>query len=219
MPPTTPPAGPAAPSGLPFAPVAPAAPAAPAPSSPPAAPQAAAPTAPAPAADDGDDELAASPWNTSSNLGLSPIGLNRDLLPSAMAGAPPPPEATKGAGRPEAPAEGPSRAPWIIVGVLAVVAIAGAIVAVQVSKRHGAGGQIAIPVGSGAVDDTPAEASASASSSATAAPAYRPAPKPKTYLDDPYADPQPARPRPGGQAPAPASTPAPAKNRLFGTEQ
>jgi hypothetical protein len=194
--------------------------------SPPGAPAPAAPAgAPsepgaAPAAGSGSpgaaDDLAASPWNTANNLG----GLNRDLLPSAMVSVEREPPA-KAAARAEALAETPSRAPWIIVGVLAVIAIAGGIVTVVMLKRPGSNGQIAIPAGAGAVDDTPADTAPSASASAapTAAPVVHPVVRPKSYLDDPYGD-TPASPRSRG---APTSGPAPAQptanpHRVFGTE-
>ena len=138
-----------------------------------------------------------------------------------MVAPPPPREASqRPAAKPEAPPETPSRAPWIIVGVLAVVAIAGAILVIQLSKKNRGGGQIAIPMGSGQVEEAPVEPTATASASATAAPTVRHPVKPKNFLDDPYADvptPTPGRPRPA-PTPSAAPTAAPAKNRLFGTE-
>ena len=217
-----PPAPGTAASGLPFA--APAAPAAPptpsAPTAPAvpdasvasgAAPEAAA--APPPAAAEDDAGLAASPWNTSGGLGL-----NRDLLPSAMLAPAPPREAATGrpAARPEPVAETPSRAPWIVVGVLAVVAVVGAILVVQLAKKDRGSGQIAIPAGASSIEDAPVDTAPTMTATATAAPVVRQPVKPKTYLDDPYAD-VPVRPK-GHAAPSSAPTPTAAPHRLFGTE-
>jgi hypothetical protein len=166
-----------------------------------------------PAAPAEDGGLAASPWNTG-NI----AGFNRDLLPSAMA-APEPeraPASMKASARPKLAPEEPSRTPWIIVGVLVLVAIAGGVAVFQIRGRHGADGPIAVQVRAGAGDapeDTAPTATASAS--ATVAPIVRPVVKPRTFLDDPYGDlpPTPGRPR---ATAAPSATQAP--HRLFGTE-
>jgi hypothetical protein len=167
-----------------------------------------------------DDEIAASPWNKVNNPGF-----NRELLPSAMAVAPEPPPVAKAAAKPEPVAEGPSRAPWIIAGVLVLVAAAGGVAVWKIRAGRGSDGQIVVPGGGTAqADDTPADSAApAASSSASAGPVHRYAPKPKTYLDDPYADTpsgtQPSRPK-ATSAPAQAPTTAPtaAPHRLFGSE-
>jgi hypothetical protein len=167
-----------------------------------------------------DAEIAASPWNKANNPGF-----NRELLPSAMAIAPEPPPAAKAAAKPEPAVEEPSRAPWIIVGVLVLVAIAGGVTVWKIRAGRGADGQIVVPGGgTGVVDDGPADTAApSSTASASAAPVHHAAPKPKTYLDDPYSDtpsnPQPVRPKATTTAaPAPAPTPTAAPHRLFGTE-
>ncbi len=172
----------------------------------------------APAEDNG---LAASPWNTGNMAGF-----NRDLLPSAMvAPAPePPPVSRRAAAAPVA--EEPSRAPWIIVGVLVVVAIASGVAVFQIRGRQGKDGQIAVPAGAGtATDDTPADSAPVASASAgspsgaprVAAP-VRPVVKPKAYVDDPYGD-APATPKPHpAQTATPAGVPGSAPHRLFGSE-
>lgn len=130
-----------------------------------------------------------------------------------LAPAPPRDEAPKPAARPEPPAT-PSRAPWIIVGVLAVVAIAGVILVVKLASKDRGTGQIAIPMGATSADDAPADTAPTTTASATAAPVHHRPVKPKTYLDDPYADtPTPSRPKPTA---APTATAAP--HRLFGTE-
>jgi hypothetical protein len=176
------------------------------PSSPEIAAQAPPPMAPAPAASPSDD-LAASPWNSANNPGF-----NRQLLPSAMVVTepePPPKQAAK-----VEPAEGPSRGPWIVVGALVLIAIAGAVAVVQLSRHHGGDG-LAIPGGSAAPDDTPADSAsaAPATSASAAAPVHRYAPKPKSVIDDPYAD---TPSTPSQPKPKPTSTAAP--HRLFGTE-
>jgi hypothetical protein len=182
------------------------------------------------AAPSADDELAASPWNRANNPGL-----NRDLLPSAMvAAAPEPPAASKKAAR--APVhEVPSRTPWVIVGLLVVVAIAGgvAVFMIQGQRGSGSGGPIAVPAGrqTSNNDDTPAAtaapsvtATATATATAVVAPrplsTYRPGgPLPfkggagKAPSDDPYSD-TPSR----GKSPAPGATSTAAKGRIFGSD-
>ena len=121
--------------------------------------------------------------------------------------------------------EGPSRAPWIIVGVLVVVAIAGGVAVFQIRGRQGKDGQIEVPAGAGTAEDTPADSAPVASASAGSANGaprvlapVRPVAKPKAFLDDPYGD-TPANPKP---RPAPTATPAgvpgSAPHRLFGSE-
>ncbi len=168
----------------------------------------AAPPAPAAAEVDG---LAASPWNTGNNAGF-----NRDLLPSAMlAPAPEPLPAAKQA-RPGPAAEAPSRTPWIVVGVLVLVAVAGGVAVFLIRAHQGKDGQIAVPAGGATVDDTPSDTAAptaTATATATAvAPVVRPVVRPRPVVDDPYADPYG-----GGRRPAPAPAPT-APHRLFGTE-
>jgi hypothetical protein len=166
-----------------------------------------------------DIGLAASPWNRGNHPSF-----NRDLLPSAMvapASEPLPPE-KKPAKAPEPPAHGeePSRAPWIIVGVLVLVAIAGGVLAFQVHARRTADGQIAVPVGATATEDTPADMAPTASVSAAAkrAPAVVRPFKPKPTVDDPYDD-VPVTPT-KSRRPAAASPAAPptAPHRVFGSE-
>lgn len=148
-------------------------------------------------------------------------GLNRDLLPSAMVAGPPrsEPEAQVAA-KPVPAVETPSRTPWIIVGVLVVVAIIGGGVTIQMARRSRGSGQIAIPVTAGTVEDTPTETVTTSSAPSATAPVVRHAPRPKTYLEDPYADPTPT---PRSKAPAPAPAPPPTQptalpRRLFGTD-
>ncbi len=179
------------------------------------------PVAAAPAADDG---LAASPWNTANNPGF-----NRDLLPSAMLAPPPePPSSVKKAPAQAKPVAGeePSRAPWIIVGVLVLVAIAGGVAVFQIRAHQGKDGQIAIPAGgaTATADDTPAEPAPTATTSAVrAAPIVRPVFRPRPAVaDDPYSD-VPVRPsNPGRTAspasPSPTTPPTAAPHRIFGTE-
>ena len=112
----------------------------------------------------------------------------------------------------------PSRAPWIIVGVLALVAVAGAILVVQLARRDRSSGQIAIPASVGSIDDAPVDTAPTTTASASAAPVVRRPVRPKSYLDDPYADTHvPARPK-ATAAPPPAPTTTAAPHRLFGTE-
>jgi hypothetical protein len=101
----------------------------------------------------------------------------------------------------------PSRAPWIIVGVLVVVAIAGGVAAFQIRAHRAADGQIAVPAGGAtAVDDnnTPTESAASASATA-ARRAPPPRPVKQRNPDDPYDDVPvvPRSPRPPSKGPAP----------------
>jgi len=176
-----------------------------------------APMGAAPAAPPTDDGLAASPWNTANNPGF-----NRDLLPSAMvAPAPEPPPSKRPDKHPEPAAEAPSRTPWIIVGVLVLVAVAGGVAVLQIRGRHGKDGQIAVPAGATtADDDTPADTEAPTATTATAkpkaAPVVHPVYRPKPVNnEDPYADPYgPSRSRPA----SPAPTPTVAPHRIFGTE-
>jgi hypothetical protein len=161
------------------------------------------------------DDLAASPWNRANQPSF-----NRDLLPSAMASpaSEPAPASKRPTQTPAAATNEPSRAPWIIVGVLVLVAIAGGVLAFQIHARKSADGQIAVPAGGipSATDDAPADSAAPAVSATTAAP--RPPPvvrpfKPKAASDDPYDDVPVSRPRKPA-APAPATAP----HRVFGTE-
>ena len=147
--------------------------------------------------DEETNGLASSPWNSTMSGGF-----NRDLLPSAMAGAPPP-AAPVAKPAPAAPAAGPSRGPWIIVGLLIVIAAGGAAAVYKLSSGKGSDGQIAIPAGGSAgADDAPPEASAAATASATAAkPVYKAPVKPKSGFDDPYGD-LPTKPAPHPQKPA-----------------
>jgi hypothetical protein len=155
-----------------------------------------------------DAGLAASPWNRGN------AGLDRDLLPSAMLAPPPEPAPmSKRPGHAGAPApDAPSRAPWIIVGVLVLVAIGGGVVALQVRARRAADGPIAVPAnGATASDDAPAETAsptAQPTASARPVPVARPVARPKAGSDDPYAD-----------VPVVPSKPKPAApHRVFGTE-
>jgi hypothetical protein len=170
-----------------------------------------APMGPPPGADGAgtaDPGLAASPWNRGNT------GLDRDLLPSAMLA--PSPEPAPASKRPLHAAarvpDAPSRAPWIIVGVLVIVAVAGGIVALQIRARRAAEGPIAVPAGGAtATDDTPADtaaATAQPTASARPAPVVRPV-RPRAASDDPYAD-VPVAP----SKPKPATAP----HRVFGTE-
>jgi hypothetical protein len=157
------------------------------------------------------DELAASPWNTANNLSF-----NRALLPSAMVAAEPLPEAKKPS-RELAP-EVPSRMPWIIVGLLVLVAIASGVAVFLIRGKHGGDGQIAVPAGgSTTLPDEPTAETAAPTTTVSAAaprpvPTYRPPPvvKPKPVVpsnndDDPY----------GGTTRKPSG---PAPHRIFGTE-
>jgi hypothetical protein len=175
------------------------------------------------AAPSADDELAASPWNRANNPGL-----NRDLLPSAMiTSAPEPSPPSKKAAKPLAPEE-PSRAPWIIVGLLVVVAaIAGGVAVFLIKGKQGPGGPIAVPAGAqtSTTDDGPADTSApTVAATASAAPKptqhYRPAAPPtvkaKPLADDPYADVPSSGGR--GRSATPSSSPTAAKGRVFGVD-
>jgi hypothetical protein len=141
-----------------------------------------------------------------------------------MAVAPEPPPATKAAAKPEPIAEEPSRAPWIIVGVLVLVAVAGGITVWKIRAGRGADGQIVVPGGGTAqADDTPTDTAApTGTASTSAAPVHHAAPKAKTYLDDPYSDapanPQPSRPRATAAPTQAPAAPTAAPHRLFGTE-
>jgi hypothetical protein len=177
--------------------------------------------APAPAGDD----LAASIWTTANNPSF-----NRDLLPSAMvAPAPePPPVSKKAPARVEPAAEEASRTPWIIVGVLVLVAIGSGVAVWQIRGHRGKDGQIEVPAGGlGASDDGTADVAPTASAptpvTATApkpVPTFRPIVRPKAANpDDPYSEVPNNVPRhnpsppPGG-----ASPPSPAPHRVFGTD-
>jgi hypothetical protein len=114
------------------------------------------------------------------------------LVPAAE----PAPMSKKPQARPEPAADAPSRTPWIIVGVLVLVAIAGGVAVFQIRAHHGKDGQIAVPTnGAAPADDTPAdtaEPSATATAKATAAPTVvHPVqkPKPAPAQHDPYSDP------------------------------
>ena len=169
-----------------------------------------------------DPGLAASPWNTGNMAGF-----NRDLLPSAMVAPPPEAPLVARRGAAAALAEEPSRAPWIIVGVLVLVAIAGGVAVFQIRGSQGKDGQIAVPAGgsTATTDDTPADSAPAASASAGSAGGptravapVRPVAKPKAFVDDPYGDAPPsARPRPAPTA-TPAGSPGSAPHRLFGSE-
>jgi hypothetical protein len=161
------------------------------------------------------DDLASSPWNRGNQASF-----NRDLLPSAMAS--PASEPAPPSKRPtQAPAQAtnePSRAPWIIVGVLVLVAIAGGVLAFQIHARKSADGQIAVPAGGvpSATEDTPADSAPAVSATSAprpAAPVVRPY-KPKAASDDPYDDVPVSRPKRAAPSPAPATAP----HRVFGTE-
>jgi hypothetical protein len=134
---------------------------------------------------------------------------------------PEPPEAKPNAKKAEPAADEPSRTPWIIVGILVLVAAGAGVAVWQITKSRSRDGQIAVPAGGVATTDDTSEPAPTTSASASAAPVYRPPPKPKSFLDDPYADiPTPATPKKAPSS-APTSAPAPtatAKNRLFGTE-
>ncbi len=138
---------------------------------------------------------AASPWNKANSADL-----DRTMLPSAMAASSTHEEAPvsqKKAQRAAPVAAGPSRTPWIVVGLLLVVAVGGGVAAYQLRAKRGADGQIAVPSnGSTAPAD---EATAEPTATATATAAAKPPPvvhpvKPKD--DDPYSDLPVTRPKP-----------------------
>lgn len=215
------------------------APVSPAPYAPPAAmpPAAAAPSheAFAPGAPAGgaqvepedDGGLAASPWNTANSPSF-----NRDLLPSAMLAPAPTPEPTaKPTGRAGAVDAGASRGPWIIVGALVLIALAGAIAVVKFSRRTTSSGVIVVTAAPGVPEEPTADsATAATSSSATPSSVQRPLPpRPRLPPDDPrldgYRKPRPAGITPPSPMPAsppvsppPATPPQAAPRRLFGVE-
>jgi hypothetical protein len=163
----------------------------------------------------GADDLAASPWNRANQPSF-----NRDLLPSAMASpaSEPAPPSKRPTQTPAQATNEPSRAPWIIVGVLVLVAIAGGVLAFQIHARRSDDGQIAVPGGGvpSATEDTPADSApaVSATTAPRSAPVVRPY-KPKPASDDPYDDVPVSRPK---KSAAPSPAPATAPHRVFGTE-
>jgi hypothetical protein len=147
------------------------------------------------------------------------------------------PASKKPAAHPVPAPDAPSRTPWIIVGVLVLVALAGGVAVYQIRARQGGGGQIAVPAGGvtagpdepAATDTTAPAPSVSATAGAHTAPVVRPVyrPRPPTTpngpapnYDDPYGDPGGrSRPAPGGgQAPSPTPPPTAAPHRIFGTD-